>query len=372
MRRSGGLNSAENSLALAHDPRSIAARSARCEPDESRATGSPVIEPDAFLSPTPAGGSSDGDRALLSVALRAARGAAEIHAEALGSLDPSAWGEKHPSDFVTDVDRAAERRIVDAIRAAFPTHRILAEEGTGSEEGTGQGARTEEGPGAGHTDRSAGPGAASADVLWIVDPLDGTTNFLHAYPEYAVSIAALAPDGLRAAVVLNSATGEEYAAVRGGGATLDGRPIRVSTVDDIRLALVGTGFPFKRTELLPDYLETLGTVIEATSGVRRAGAAALDLCAVARGRLDAFWEHWLMPWDVAAGALIVMEAGGTFGGLAAGADHPLAGPARSGEEVSARFRGEPGDVVPGPGAFIAGNGRIDEAFQELLARTLSP
>ncbi len=149
-------------------------------------------------------------------------------------------------------------------------------------------------------------------MLWIIDPLDGTTNFLHGYPEYAVSIAAHDAAGLRAAVVLNSATGELFEATRGGGARRDGQDIRVSDMDDLDLALVGTGFPFKKLHVLPAYLETMSRVLRSTAGIRRAGAAALDLCDLACGRLDAFWEYWLMPWDVAAGALIVREAGGVF------------------------------------------------------------
>ena len=286
------------------------------------------------------------DAPLLDVALSAARQAAELHREASGTLSSAAWGEKNPSDFVTDVDRGSERIIVDAILGRFPDHRILAEEGTGA--------------------RAHGDGA----VLWIIDPLDGTTNWLHGYPEYAVSIAALDDGGLRVGVVLNSATGEEFAAVRGRGATLDGSPIRVSAVQELRLALIGTGFPFKRTELIPDYLETLGTVLEATSGVRRAGAAALDLCAVACGRLDGFWEHWLMPWDIAAGALIVREAGGTFGALPVSDEHDLSGPSRDGGTTAAIFTGGGGTLVPGPGAFVAGNGRVDGPLLALLAETL--
>jgi len=151
---------------------------------------------------------------------------------------------------------------------------------------------------------------------------------------------------------------------------MNGDPIRVSAVEELRLALVGTGFPFKRAELLPDYLETLGTVLEATSGVRRGGAAALDLCSVACGRLDAFWEHWLMPWDVAAGALIVTEAGGTFGGLPVRPGHALVGPSRGGFATSAAFTGAARTIVPGPGAFVAGNRLVDSAFREVLATAL--
>jgi fructose-1,6-bisphosphatase/inositol monophosphatase family enzyme len=170
--------------------------------------------------------------------------------------------------------------------------------------------------------------------------------------------------------VINSARGEEFVALRGRGATLNDRPIHVSAVSELRLALIGTGFPFKRTEWLPQYLETLGVVLAATSGVRRGGAAALDLCHVACGRLDAFWEHWLMPWDVAAGALIVREAGGSFAGLSVGPESSLAEPSRGGAEASAVFSGAGTSLNPGPGAFRAGNGLIDEAFADLLGSTL--
>lgn len=290
------------------------------------------------------------DEELRDAALLAARAAAELHREAAGTLDPATWAEKDPSDFVTEVDREAERRIVDSIRDRFPHHRILAEEGTAAETSVAN--------------------LSDTDVLWIIDPLDGTTNWLHEYPEFAVSIAALDRRGLRAATVLNSARGEEFVALRGGGATLNGQPIHVSGVNELRLSLVGTGFPFKRAGLLPDYLETLGAVLQATSGVRRGGSAALDLCSVACGRLEAFWEHWLMPWDVAAGALIVTEAGGTFDGLPVEPGHALSGPSHDGCETSAVFAGTGGRLVPGPGAFVAGNGLVDPSFRTLLATVL--
>ena len=234
---------------------------------------------------------------LLATARRAAEAAADVHRAAAGRFDPSRWQEKGRSDFVTEVDVEAERTIVDVVRTAFPDHVILAEEGGGTS------------PGPGGSDPAD---AAAAPVRWIIDPLDGTTNWLHGYPEYAVSIAAEDEAGLTVAVVLNSATGERFEATRGGGARRDGKEIRVSTVDELRLALVGTGFPFKRLQILPAYLDTFSTVLRSTSGIRRAGAAALDLCDVACGRLDAFFEFHLMPWDVAAGGLIVREAGGWF------------------------------------------------------------
>lgn len=268
------------------------------------------------------------DEAFLEAAVRAAEEAAELHREEAGRLDPAEWGEKGTADFVTEVDREAERRIIRVLRSRFPDHEILAEEGTQGEVSAAQ--RQASVARRGTLDEARAPDARlpgapavqSPDVArggppvsWIIDPLDGTTNWLHGYPEYAVSIAALDERGPRVGVVLNSASGERFEAVRGRGSRRDGEPIRVSAVSRFGLALVGTGFPFRRLELLPAYLGMLERVLRAASGVRRAGSAALDLCDLACGRLDAFWELWLMPWDVAAGILIVREAGGVFGPL---------------------------------------------------------
>ena len=265
---------------------------------------------------------------LLAVAARAAESAAEAHREGRGRIDPSSWSEKGRSDFVTEVDIEAERRIVQIIRAAFPDHAVLAEEGTG-----------------------AGAGASAAGVRWIIDPLDGTTNWLHGYPEYAVSIAAEDADGLLAGLVLNSATGERFEASRGNGARKDGASISVSPVNRLEHALVGTGFPFKKLEMMPAYLATFDRVLRNTSGIRRAGAAALDLCDLACGRLDAFFEFWLMPWDVAAGALIVREAGGLFETLE---DQGSAGIG------SSELR---------PGGFLAVNRLLASPFRDLVRGT---
>lgn len=310
--------------------------------------------------PTPPIGEESLEQELLDVALGAAREAAALQREQAGTLDSGQWSEKGTSDFVTEVDRESERRIVARILAAFPEDRILAEEGSDGESASV---------------RADGRGAEGR--LWIVDPLDGTTNWLHGYPEYAVSIAALDSGGLRLGVVVNSATGEAFTAIRGRGARLDDRPIEVSRVSELRLALLGTGFPFKRSELIPDYLRVLGRMLRTTSGVRRGGSAALDLCDVACGRLDGFWEHWLMPWDVAAGALIVREAGGTFGGLAgAGAREPtLRAAALEGNAIAHAFAGNPdaaptGRAAPEGAAFTAGNGRIDGALRRQLAETI--
>jgi len=306
-------------------------------------------------------GAESPERTMLEVALGAAREAAALQREQAGTLGSDGWSEKGTSDFVTEVDRESERLIVDRIRAAFPGDRFLAEEGTEANGNAGP-------------DASAGgePPDDGGGRLWIVDPLDGTTNWLHGYPEYAVSIAALDGDGLGIGVVVNSATGETFTAIRGRGARRDDRPIEVSGVSELRLGLFGTGFPFKRSELIPDYLRVLGGMLRSTSGVRRGGAAALDLCDVACGRLDGFWEHWLMPWDVAAGALIVREAGGTFGTLPAGGigEPTLSAAAARGVAVARAFAGG-GMRPPADGAaFTAGNGRIDDALRRLLEKLL--
>jgi myo-inositol-1(or 4)-monophosphatase len=263
---------------------------------------------------------SIGTAALLDVARAAAREAAAVHRAHLGGVALEQWSEKGIHDFVTHVDREAEERIVTRIRDAFPGHGILAEEGTG--------ARAEAGP--------------DGDWLWIIDPLDGTTNFLHGYPAYAVSIAAVRRGAVQAGVVIG-AGGEEWSAAAGGGAWLDGRRIHVSAIEDPARALVGTGFPFRQPDRIPLYLRQLERVLRSTSGVRRAGSAALDLCHVATGYFDAFWELELAPWDIAAGMLIIREAGGVITTLAGG-DDLLAG-----------------------GGVLAGNPALHRALGELLA-----
>jgi myo-inositol-1(or 4)-monophosphatase len=262
---------------------------------------------------------------LLDTALDAARDAAAVHAGFLGRVGVEEWAEKGAADFVTHVDREAERRIVQRVHDRFPRHHILAEEAASE-------------PGA--TD----PALLSAhDWAWIIDPLDGTTNYLHGYPMYAVSIGVAHQGELVAAVVLNSASGETWTALRHGGAQRNGVPVHVSRIDRLERALIGTGFPFKALQLLPRYTEQLQTILRRSSGVRRAGSAALDLCHLATGWFDGFWELSLAPWDVAAGALIVREAGG----------------------VITRMDGS-GDVV-GHGAILAGNPAIHEALASLIA-----
>jgi myo-inositol-1(or 4)-monophosphatase len=282
------------------------------------------------------------DASLLEAAREAARAAAEVHAEAPGGAERSGWTQKGRSDFVTEVDLEAERRIVGVLEGRFPSHRMLTEEGTDT------GAARDE----------AGPDGSLDRIRWIIDPLDGTTNWMHGYQEYAVSVAAEDQHGLRAAVVLNSTNGELFEATRDGGARLDGEPIRTSEVSELQLALVGTGFPFKRLDLLPAYLEVLDRVLRTTSGIRRGGSAALDLCHLACGRLDAFWEFWLMPWDVAAGALIVGEAGGHFEELNVEGLGTVAGSGSDPPPV--------GRAGPAGGGFLGANQHLLQEFRDLV------
>ena len=221
------------------------------------------------------------------------RGTAEAAADAgAAALRPFLDGRraldvspKSRHDFVTAADVASERAVAAAIRAAHPDHRILGEEES----------------------------RASLDdpgFVWIVDPLDGTTNFIHGYPVFAVSVAVARDGEVVAGVVVDVPRGEVYAAARGEGATQGGTPIRVSSRPGIADALIGTGFPFRKQDRLDKYLASFRAVVADTAGIRRAGSAALDLCAVAAGRFDGFWEEGLGPWDMAAGALLVEEAGG--------------------------------------------------------------
>ena len=259
---------------------------------------------------------------LLETALAAGREAAGVHRAHVGRVHINDWSEKGAADFVTYVDREAEAAVVDRIRGSFPDHLFLAEEAA--------------------TTVDAELPALDAEWLWIVDPLDGTTNFLHGYPQYAASVACLHRGEVVAGAVVSGATGESWTAVRGGGAFHDGERIHVSGVDRMKLALIGTGFPFKTLHLLPKYLEQLDRVLRRTAGIRRGGAAALDLCHVAAGSFDGFWELYLAPWDVAAGTLVIREAGGLITRTDGSAD------------------------VVGHGPIVAGNPYIHPAIRQLV------
>ncbi|HWV56446.1 MAG TPA: inositol monophosphatase family protein [Longimicrobiales bacterium] len=227
---------------------------------------------------------------LMDVAVAAARAAVDVQRRYIGTVRVESWTEKAAADFVTHVDEEAEAAAVATIRESFPHHDILAEEAAGA--GTGS--------------------ETGSDWLWIVDPLDGTTNYLHNYPSFSASVAVTRGGELLAGAVVSGVTGECWAASRGNGAFLDGRPIHVSAISELRHALIGTGFPFRKLELLPGYLDQFAAVLPLVSGIRRAGSAAIDLCHVATGLLDGFWELYLAPWDIAAGSLIIREAGGVI------------------------------------------------------------
>jgi len=244
---------------------------------------------------------SGANDALLSVALEAARAAAAVIRDATPRVRAIVWREKGAADFVSEVDIAAETAVLGVVRRRIPAARILAEESAAT----------------------LAPGEQESGVLFVVDPLDGTTNFLHGYPEYAVSVGVLRDGELAAGVVVDVPLGEEFTATAGGGAYRGQERMHVSPIDDPRRALFGTGFPFTRIEEIEPYCTQLARVMEGAAGVRRAGAAALDLAAVACGRFEGFWETLLSPWDIAAGILLVREAGGVIT-TGAGAPCPVA------------------------------------------------
>ena len=226
---------------------------------------------------------------MLNIAVRAARRAGSIINRAALDGSPLEVKAKRANDFVTRVDRAAEEAIIDTVRRAYPEHGFLAEE-SGQSEG-------------------------AAEYRWIIDPLDGTTNFIHGFPQYCTSIAVEHRGALAHAVVYDPVKNELFTASKGRGAFLNDRRVRVSKCIRLADALVGTGFPFKEVSRIEPYTNQLKRVMQNSAGVRRAGAAALDLAYVACGRLDAFWELGLSPWDMAAGALLIQESGGLVADL---------------------------------------------------------
>jgi myo-inositol-1(or 4)-monophosphatase len=253
--------------------------------------------------------------ALLNIAVRAARRAGDYIVRNLNRLESLDVRTKGRNDFVSEIDRSAELEIMTTIRKAYPSHGFLAEE----------------------SGRTAGD-----DYTWIIDPLDGTTNFLHGFPQFAVSIGLEHRGRMEHAVVYDPLRQELFTASRGAGAHLDDRRIRVSKLRSLEGALIGTGFPYRANERWSnDYLAMLKVVMGLTAGVRRPGAASLDLAYVAAGRLDGFWEFGLSPWDTAAGSLLIVEAGGRIGTLT-GADYAH------------------------QGNIIAGNPRVYDALVEAL------
>lgn len=220
---------------------------------------------------------------MLNIAIRAARAAGNIIVRASDRIDRLDIIIKADNDFVTQIDQQAEKEIITILKNAYPDHSFLAEE-SGRHDGN--------------------------EYQWIIDPLDGTTNFLHGFPQYAVSIALKHRERLDQAVVYDPLRQELFTASRGAGAHLNDRRIRVSNRSSLEGALLGTGFPFKQQHHLQTYLQTLEALFPMTAGIRRPGSAALDLAYVAAGRLDGFWEIGLSTWDMAAGVLLILEAGG--------------------------------------------------------------
>ena len=259
---------------------------------------------------------------MLTIAVKAARRAGHIISRASLDLSQLTVSTKQQSDYVTEVDRAAEAAILEIIREAYPSHAILAEESG-----------------------SLGP---ESEYQWIIDPLDGTTNFIHGFPQYAISIGLAHKGVLQQAVVYYTNRNELFTATKGAGAFLNEKRIRVSKRTRLAEALIGTGFPYRSFTHIESYLAIFRELTQKTSGLRRPGAASLDLAYVAAGRLDAFWEFGLSPWDMAAGALLITEAGGLVGDL----------------------RGEVGYLVSGN--MVAGSPKIFSQLLQVLAPHLTP
>jgi len=258
---------------------------------------------------------------MLNIAVKAARSAGNIINRASRNLDIVSAKEKAANDYVSEVDRDAEQTIIKTLRDAYPDHSILAEE-SGA---TGQ-----------------------SEYCWIIDPLDGTTNFLHGFPQYAVSIALAHKGVITQAAIYDPSRNDLFTATRGRGAYLNETRLRVGKRATLKSSLIGTGFPFRQFEHIDAYLAMFRDMMRNSAGVRRAGAAALDLAYVAAGRLDGFWEIGLSPWDMAAGSLLITEAGGLVGDL-------------EGED---RFMQN--------GNIIGGNPKIFAQLIQLLSRHLTP
>jgi myo-inositol-1(or 4)-monophosphatase len=261
---------------------------------------------------------------MLNVAVKAARAAGAIINRAALDVEAVRVSQKQVNDFVTEVDHASEAAVIETLLGAYPQHAIWAEE-SGKQHGT-----------------------QGSDHVWIIDPLDGTTNFIHGFPVYCVSIALSVKGRMEQAVVYDPTRNDLFTATRGRGAYLNERRIRVSKRTDLRHSLISTGFPFRPGDNFNNYLRMMAEVMQRTAGLRRPGAAALDLAYVAAGRLDGFWEFGLSPWDMAAGTLMITEAGGLVGDLA----------------------GEPNYLATGN--LVAGNPKIFAQLLQLIAQHKGP
>jgi myo-inositol-1(or 4)-monophosphatase len=221
---------------------------------------------------------------MLNIATQAALNAGKIINQYVDRLDTVKVNIKGYNDFVSNVDKKVEDAIIEILTKAYPDHNILAEE--------------------------SGDRLQSSDYCWIIDPIDGTTNFIHGFPQFAVSIALQYKNEIVVAVIYNPLTHELFTSMKGSGAHVNNKRIRISQPKTISRSLIGTGFPFKDDSEIDNYLDVFKEIIKQTSGIRRAGSAALDLAYVASGRLDGFWESGLKPWDMAAGILLIKESGG--------------------------------------------------------------
>jgi myo-inositol-1(or 4)-monophosphatase len=235
---------------------------------------------------------------MLNTAVKAARRGAAIINRASFDLDRLKVTEKTPNDFVTEVDQAAEQAIIEVLKSAYPDHAILAEE-------SGASANLHD----------------ENDNVWIIDPLDGTTNFIHGFPQYCVSIALQQRGQITQAVVYDPTRNDLFTATKGAGAYLNEKRIRVTKRDKISDALIGTGFPFRAGDNIDEYMKMFKIMTQSCAGLRRPGSAALDLAYVACGRLDGFFEKGLQPWDMAAGSLLITESGGIMGTFAGESDY---------------------------------------------------
>ena len=240
---------------------------------------------------------------ILNTAFKAARKAGDMMIRASANLDAVKVDSKAFNDFVSDIDRQSESILLDTLFYSYPTHLVRSEEG-----GYFRASKTREGVTIEQMDAADVP--AVPEYEWIIDPLDGTTNYLHGHPQYAISMALLHKGKLQEALVYAPERNDCYMASRGQGALRNDRRIRISNRIELNRCLIGTGFPVVDQSMMDTYLAILKDFLAKTAGGRREGAAALDLCALACGRLDGFFEFNLKPWDIAAGALIVQEAGG--------------------------------------------------------------
>ena len=239
---------------------------------------------------------------MLNIAVKAARRAGQIINRASMDVGHLKVSVKQQSDYVTEVDHAAEAVIIDTLREAYPTHSILAEESGATEGSKGE-----------------------SEYQWIIDPLDGTTNFIHGFPHYAVSIGLAHKGSMSHAVIYDPTKNELFTASKGAGAFLNDKRLRVSARTKLAEALIGTGFPYRVFDHIDAYMGIFKDLAQKCAGMRRPGAASLDLAYVAAGRLDGFWEFGLSPWDMAAGTLLISEAGGLVGDLAGESNYMATG-----------------------------------------------